>query len=141
MGFVRADAFGNRRSAPETVVSQGFLGNMGDAQRARSIDVMRNSNLIVTCMVGAAIAVMPSTSWSDPSETEEKNYVAADADNDEHLNRAEFEQFVRLMADAGNSKAKRIRFFRAYGYAFGIADANGDGLIAPDELIEADANN
>jgi len=114
---------------------------MREVQRAASIDVMRNSNFIVTCMVGAAIVVMPSASWSDPTETEEKNYLAADKDNDEHLNRAEFEQFVRLMADAGNSKAKRIRFFRAYGFAFGIADANGDGLIAPDELIEADANN
>ena len=103
---------------------------------------MRNSNRILTCVIGGAIAVMmPSAAWCEPTETEEKNYVAADTDRDDHLNRAEFEQFVRLMADAGNSKARQIRFFRAYGYAFGIADANGDGFIAPDELIEADANN
>jgi hypothetical protein len=105
-------------------------------------EVMRNSNRILPSVIGAVVAVMlPSAAWCEPSETEERNYVAADQDRDDHLNRAEFEQFVRLMAKAGKSKARQIRFFGAYGYAFGIADANGDGFIAPDELIEADANN
>jgi len=76
-----------------------------------------------------------------PSQAEIDAYKAADENRDGHLSRAEFRQFVRLMAKQGNSKARQIRFFRAYGFAFGIADRNRDGRIAPAELIKADAEN
>ena len=44
---------------------------------------------------------------------------------------------VRLAA-AGQPTARQIRFFGAYRYAFGIADADGNGLVTPLELRSAD---
>jgi len=76
-----------------------------------------------------------------PKQAEVDAYRAADKNKDGHLSLEEFRHFVTLMARQGNSKARQIRFFRGYGYAFGIADRNRDGKIAPAELIKADAEN
>lgn len=83
----------------------------------------------------------PTGLRAEPSQQEVDAYIAADRNKDNHLSKTEFRQFVKLMAKAGNPKARQIRFWRAYGYAFGIADRNKDGVIAPAELIKADAEN
>jgi Ca2+-binding EF-hand superfamily protein len=92
--------------------------------------------LATVVVSGAGVAAR-----AEPSQAEVDAYIAADKNKDGHLSMAEFRHFVGLMARQGNSKARQIRFFRAYRYAFGIADRNRDGLIAPAELIKADAEN
>ncbi len=102
---------------------------------------MRRNKLALICVLAAAIAGNPNVSRTEPSKVEINSYVAADQNKDGHLSMPEFRQLVILMAKAGNRKAKQIRFFHAYGFAFGIADRNRDGKVAPAELIKADAEN
>ena len=96
---------------------------------------------LLSVLAAVAVAGLAETSWARPSQTEIDIYLASDADKDGRLNRPEFKRFVGSMARTGNRKARWIRTFRAYGLAFGIADLNRDGLITPDELIKADAEN
>ncbi len=101
---------------------------------------MARSSFFSVLLIGPLLAGIPSAA-AKPSQAEIDAYKAADKNKDGHLSMEEFRHFVLLMARQGNSKARQIRFFRAYGYAFGIADRNRDGLIAPAELIRADAEN
>lgn len=101
---------------------------------------MARSSLFTILLFGAFLAGISALA-AKPSQAEIDAYRAADRNKDGHLSLEEFRHFVLLMASQGNSKARQIRFFRAYGYAFGIADRNRDGLIAPAELIKADAEN
>mgnify|MGYP001554768049 CR=1 FL=1 len=72
------------------------------------------------------------------SPTEVSAFSRADTDRNGVLNRTEFRTFVRGMADSGQPTARQIRTFGAYGYAFRITDANGDGVLTPTELRSAD---
>ncbi len=101
---------------------------------------MRRTKPAFAYLLGAMLAA-PTALLAEPSQQEVDAYIAADRNKDKHLSKTEFRQFVKLMAKAGNRKARQIRFWRAYGYAFGIADRNKDGVIAPAELIKADAEN
>ena len=101
---------------------------------------MAQTGLFTVLVFGGLLAGSPAVE-AKPSKAEIEAYKAADKNRDGHLSLEEFRHFVQLMASRGNSKARQIRFFRAYGYAFGIADRNRDGLIAPAELIKADAEN
>ena len=101
---------------------------------------MRRAELAIVCLLSAMLSA-PTVLRAEPSQQEVDAYIAADKNKDGHLSKPEFRQFIRLMAKAGNAKARQVRFWRAYGYAFGIADRNRDGLIAPAELIRADAEN
>ena len=74
----------------------------------------------------------------EATEAETRSFLAADVNKDLVLNRKEFRTFVQLMADAGQSTSKTIRAFGAYGYAFGIADRDKDGVVSPHELRAAD---
>lgn len=65
-------------------------------------------------------------------------FVGADQDGNGVLTPPEFRAFVQSMAQAGQPTARQIRFFGAYGYAFGIADTNDDGVITPLELRSGD---
>ncbi|MEP5155514.1 hypothetical protein [Planktotalea sp.] len=74
----------------------------------------------------------------DATQTEIDAFIAADQDKNLSLSRAEFPTFVRHMARAGQPTARTIVRFKAFGYAFNIADLNGDGRITPEELRAAD---
>ena len=91
---------------------------------------MLRTGVASACLLGVFLTT-PTDLRAEPSQQEVDAYIAADKNKDGHLSRPEFRQFVKLMAKAGNPKAKQIRFWRAYRYAFGIADRNRDGLIAP----------
>ncbi len=101
---------------------------------------MAQTGFLTVLALVALLAGSPAVE-AKPSQAEIDAYKAADKNKDGHLSLEEFRHFVQLMAKQGNGKARQIRFFRAYGYAFGIADRNRDGLIAPAELIKADAEN
>lgn len=102
---------------------------------------MRINNLALVCALALIMIGSPNGSQAEPSKAEVKAYVMADQNKDRHLSLSEFTQFVSLMAEQGNPKAKRIRFFSAYDFAFGIADKNQDSLIDPSELITANIEN
>jgi Ca2+-binding EF-hand superfamily protein len=101
----------------------------------------RRNGLAIAGLLAFIAAGGADLAGAEPSQLEVDAYIAADKNKDGHLSMAEFRRFVGLMAKQGNSKARQIRFFRAYRYAFGIADRNRDGRIAPAELIKADAEN
>ncbi|WP_157708912.1 hypothetical protein [Roseovarius faecimaris] len=74
----------------------------------------------------------------NPTGDEIDAFVLADGNKDQQLSRTEFRTFVQAMAKAGQSTARQIRFFGAYDYAFNIADADGNGILTPMEMRQAD---
>ncbi|WP_417670959.1 hypothetical protein [Roseibium sp.] len=73
-----------------------------------------------------------------PKKSEITAFLKADVNKDQVLTRKEFKTFVRAMAEFGQSTAKKIRFFGAYGFAFNIVDKNKDGIVTPMEMRSAD---
>lgn len=74
----------------------------------------------------------------NPTAAEIDAFLSADLNEDQNLTPAEFRVFVDAMADTGQTTAKTIRFFGAYGFAFMTVDANEDGRLDPSELRAAD---
>lgn len=62
------------------------------------------------------------------------NFLQADANQDAHLDRAEFTTFVNLNAEHNLGRAAMIRRFGMHGRAFGTLDANGDGVVSKQEI-------
>ncbi len=73
-----------------------------------------------------------------PSQAEMDAWARADANADGQLDKSEFIVFVKAMAEAGQKTAQRVRFLRAYGYAFSVADSNRDGVLSPAEMRAAE---
>lgn len=62
------------------------------------------------------------------------NFQAADVNQDQVLDRAEFTTFINLNADHNLGRAGMIRRFGMYDRAFDTADANGDGRVSKQEI-------
>lgn len=88
--------------------------------------------------IGLAVFVTQPVTAFEATGAEVTAFLAADADKNLSLSRAEFPTFVRHMARAGQSTARTIVTFKAFSYAFKIADLNGDRKITPQELRSAD---
>lgn len=100
----------------------------------RSLVLPRLAVLLTLCAA-------PVVVWGqalNPTRSETDAFLKADRNGDRELDPPEFREFVRAMADAGQATAKQIRFFGAYGMAFRIADADGNGRVTPWELRAAD---
>ena len=91
------------------------------------------------CLFAAATASGKAQDLN-PTGAEIDAWVQADANADGTLSKSEFIVFVKAMAETGQATARRIRFFRAYGYAFSVADKNRDGILTPEEMRAADDN-
>lgn len=94
-------------------------------------------------MTGASILVAMSGSGGmaqnlNPTQSEIDAWAKADGNADGRLDKSEFIVFVKAMAEAGQKTAQRVRFLRAYGYAFSVADSNQDGILTPEEMRAAD---
>lgn len=63
-----------------------------------------------------------------------ENYRQADANGDGVLVYAEFATFIDLNAADGLGQAARISARGMYARAFVHVDANGDGVVSPQEL-------
>lgn len=94
---------------------------------------------MVLCLPLACI--LPGLALAQPipaSEAEVRAFVDADGNTDGVLTPTEFRVFVQAMARSGQPTARQIRFFGAYGYAFGVVDTNRDGVATPEELRRGD---
>jgi len=87
-----------------------------------------------------ASASVLSLSISAPANADPKraqaqaNFQAADVNQDERLDMAEFTTFINLNADHNLGRAEMIRRFGMHGKAFGQADANRDGVVSKEEI-------
>lgn len=97
---------------------------------------MTRVSILLTAGLLAA-ASQPATGF-EATDTEVSAFVLADKSGDGALDRNEFKVFVRQMAASGQRTATRIVRFGAFGFAFGVVDANRDGLASPQELRRAD---
>lgn len=84
----------------------------------------------------AALASMiAAPANADPQRAQaQANFQAADVNQDQQLDLAEFTTFINLNADHGLGRAGMIRRMGMHGRAFGTADANGDGVVTPEEI-------
>ncbi|MBF9042803.1 hypothetical protein HKCCE4037_05665 [Rhodobacterales bacterium HKCCE4037] len=89
----------------------------------------------------ALLTLAPATAHAQYEEQSVQAFLAADANGDELLNRDEFRVFIQQLAAAGAPMSQRIRNFGAYRIAFNQTDADGNGLLTPDELRAAEARN
>jgi len=67
-----------------------------------------------------------------------RDFRKADTNADNILERREFAAFIDMRADDGNATAKKVRMLKAYGIALSRVDADGDGRVSAQELIDYD---
>ncbi|WP_153770682.1 hypothetical protein [Labrenzia sp. CE80] len=103
---------------------------------------MRRQIILVASLALGLSGWTPQSSFATanlkPKKSEIAAFLKADVNKDRVLTRKEFRTFVRAMADSGQSTARKIRFFGAYGFAFNIIDKNRDGIVTPLEMRNAD---
>ena len=80
-------------------------------------------------------AFMSSAAVADPVT----DFIACDANKDGMLQKAEYQAFIKRRAAAGNSSAKWVVTFGAWGRAMRTVDTNKDGQISGEELRAYDA--
>lgn len=98
-----------------------------------------NRTLIVVSGLAAGIFATEALAKDlKPTGPEIAAFLKADVNKDKVLSKEEFKTFVRAMAAFGQSTAKTIRFWGAYGIAFSIVDKNEDGIVTPYEMRAAD---
>lgn len=91
------------------------------------------ASLLTTATVLSLTISAPAN--ADPQRTQaQANFVAADVNQDEQLDFAEFTTFVNLNADHGLGRAGMIRRFGMHDKAFSRVDANRDGVVSKQEL-------
>lgn len=93
------------------------------------------AKLATTLALGCAAF---TASALEVTQDEVNAFIAADENQNMSLDRSEFPTFVRHMAKVGQPTARKIVMFKAFGYAFGIADRNGDRKVTPEELRAGD---
>lgn len=96
------------------------------------------SKIIATALFTTATLValaIAAPANADPQRAQaQANFAAADVNQDEQLDMAEFTAFINLNADHNLGKASTIRRFGMHSRAFGTADTNGDGVVSKKEI-------
>ena len=92
------------------------------------------TNFIGVVFVVNTLMVTPALAQSD--EAAKAAFINADKNSDQTLDRAEFETFIKQMANSGNANAKRAVSYGSTGLkvAFGRVDTNKNGVVSPGEL-------
>lgn len=88
--------------------------------------------LAATSLLSLSIAA-PANADAQRAQAQ-ANFQAADVNQDERLDMAEFTTFINLNADHNLGRAAMIRRFGMHGRAFGQIDANGDGVVSKQEI-------
>ena len=89
---------------------------------------------VLTTTTLLAIAVAMPASAQDERSQARANFQSADVNQDQQLDFDEFKTFVNLNADHNLGRASMIRRFGMHARAFGKLDANGDGIVTPQEI-------
>ena len=79
-------------------------------------------------------ALSPMTATAQSSELATENYIQADSNGDGKLVYAEFATFIDLNAADGLGNAAKVSARGMHARAFKRVDANGDGIVTPEEL-------
>ncbi len=85
---------------------------------------------------GVAVAAMLATvaiSATQVNAGSQENFIAADRNNDNSLNRSEFRVFINKNARDGISPAPMIKEQNMYTQAFNMVDTDGNGLFSVEE--------
>ena len=82
----------------------------------------------------AASLAMALPAAAQNAELGAENYMQADANGDGVLVYAEFATFIDLNAADGLGNAARVSSRGMHARAFERVDANGDGIVSPQEL-------
>lgn len=101
---------------------------------------MRNKLTVVSLGFCLGLCAPSSLVAFEATQAETVAFIKADRNQSYSLDKNEFKVFVREMALTGQSTAKTIVAFKAFAFAFKIADKNRDGVISPQELRNADNN-
>jgi Ca2+-binding EF-hand superfamily protein len=80
------------------------------------------------------LVLSPVVAVADSASLGQENFRQADADNDGQLVYAEFATFIDLNAADGLGNAARVSSRGLHARAFERVDANGDGIVKPEEL-------
>ena len=92
--------------------------------------------LIASVAAHAALFAGISAAQAD----EVRDFLKADRNGDGLLQKAEFQSFIQARANAGDSAAKWVVRFGAWGRALKTVDYNRDGQVSGDELRKYDAS-
>lgn len=95
--------------------------------------MIRTALLILTTLFAASLAMALPAAAQD-AELGAENYRQADANSDGVLAYAEFATFIDLNAADGLGNAARVSSRGMHARAFARVDANGDGMVSPQEL-------
>ena len=95
--------------------------------------MIRTTRLILAALMGASFTMALPAAAQD-AELGAENYRQADANGDGVLVYAEFATFIDLNAADGLGNAARVSSHGMHARAFSRVDANGDGIVSPQEL-------
>lgn len=95
--------------------------------------MIRTTRLILAALMGASFTMALPAAAQD-AELGAENYRQADANRDGVLVYAEFATFIDLNATDGLGNAARVSSRGLHAWAFKRIDANGDGVVSPQEL-------
>jgi len=76
----------------------------------------------------------PTISKSQRAQVQ-SNFQQADVNKDGQLDADEFANFININAEHNLGRAELVRRFAMHSFAFGRADANGDGVVTPKEIV------
>jgi Ca2+-binding EF-hand superfamily protein len=99
----------------------------------RSDPMIQKSHLIQAVVISLAFTV-PSIALAQNDALAAENYQQADANGDGHLAFEEFASFIDLNAADGIGNAHRVSSRGLHAKAFKRVDADGNGLVTPEEL-------
>ena len=95
--------------------------------------MIRTTPFFLVTLIGASFTLALPAAAQD-AELAAENYRQADANGDGVLVYAEFATFIDLNAEDGLGNAARVSSRGMHARAFARVDANGDGMVSPQEL-------
>ena len=95
--------------------------------------MFRPAHLILASLVAASFTMAVPAAAQD-AQLGAENYRQADVNGDGVLVYAEFAAFIDLNAADGLGNAAMVSSRGMHARAFGQVDANGDGIVSPQEL-------
>ncbi|MEO1494813.1 MAG: hypothetical protein AAFV19_21915 [Pseudomonadota bacterium] len=95
---------------------------------------MPRTSAIAQVAAFGLFCVLPLAADADTASLAQENFRHADANGDGKLVYAEFATFIDLNAADGLGNAARVSSRGLHARAFARVDANGDGIVTPEEL-------